>query len=841
MDDIPLLGAGSRYLALPRTDLLLPGSPSAALLIDEPSTAILEANPAAAALYGFAPAELATMTLADLRDAPGGEADGGDSGGDDGGGGVSVEYHRTADGRGRWVSLAALAAFGEGTPRRLLLLVREADDSAARLARLDAAIDGVLRQGPSWAGLAAAVGPLLAEACDVARAGLAVVGPDGRPIVGEPDDPAFGRTGPSSHPGDFENTPVVRACRTGMPTTAGGEGDGPSALIVPLGPPDGFAAALCLEGVARRSPIDGGLPARVAPVARRLALAARLIRAVQRARLHDTALASTASGVFVTDTDGRIEWINGGLTAMTGYAPNEILGRTPALFRSGRQDAQFYERLWSTILDGLSWAGEVINRRRDGRLITVKQSITPVVGDDGRVSHFVAVHEDITAWREAEARSAYLVAHDQLTGLPNRTLLRDRLNQAMLMADRSNRAVGLIHIDLDRFGDLNAAYGYEAGDRLLVAVAHSLREALRRSDTVARLGADDFAVLLPDLAHPEDVRQVAEKLARQIETLGGAEGIPAQQLGSCAGFAVYPRDAGDADQFVMAAAVALGAAKSGGRGRVAAYSRSMADQLTARIGMQRDLAAALSREEFSLVYQPQVALSDGRVIGIEALLRWRSASRGPVSPAAFVPVAEDSGLIAAIGRWVIEKACRQAADWLAAGLPPLRVAVNISPVQLAAGGLGEFVAEALTRHGLPASALEFELTETVLLTRSPEIVAELAALHDMGVSWAVDDFGTGYASLDYVRHFPVDRLKIDRSFVDGMMTAASDAAIVRSVIGLGQSLGLYVVAEGVETAAQIAALRRLGCDAIQGYVFSRPLPPDQLPAMLAEVLPESAG
>jgi diguanylate cyclase (GGDEF)-like protein len=405
----------------------------------------------------------------------------------------------------------------------------------------------------------------------------------------------------------------------------------------------------------------------------------------------------------------------------------------------------------------------------------------------------------------------------------------------MLMADRSSRAVALIHLDIDRFGDLNAAYGQDAGDRLLIAAGGRLRDCLRRSDTVARLGADEFAVLLPELNRGDDARQVTDKLAGEIEALAGTEGLPAA-LGCCIGSAVYPRDAADVDQFLMAAALALNAAKAGGRGRIAAYERSMADRLTARIDMQRDLEEALDRKEFSLVFQPQVALADGRVVGAEALLRWRSPTRGPVSPAAFIPVAEHSGLIVAIGRWVIDETCRQIAEWRTRGLTGLRVAVNISPVQLGAGGLARGVAESLERWGVPATALEFELTESVLLTRSPEIVAELETLHRMGVGWAVDDFGTGYASLDYLRRFPIDRLKIDRSFVDGLLGNASDGAIVRSIIGLGLSLGLYVVAEGVETADQVAALHQLGCDAIQGYVFSRPLPPDQLPTKLMETL-----
>jgi diguanylate cyclase (GGDEF)-like protein/PAS domain S-box-containing protein len=839
MDDICPIGASGMAAAAPRAGLLLMDCPSAMLVVDERTGAILDANRAAASFYGAPLAELQRLTLADLRSpldaampfspAPGG------------GDGSWIECHTLADGRSRSVSLAAASAVFYDRPLQLVF-VREADDFASRLGRLDQAIDAALRRAPSWPALAAAVAPVLAEACDAERAWLAVVGPDGRMLAGEPPDRTAGQDADPGGAGApaFDDDPVVRACRAGSPLRLAPAGpDEPATLVVPLDAPDAVAAALCLQAPGEGR-LDEAHQAWLTPVIRRLAMAVQLVRATQRTRLQDTALASTADGVFITDRDGRIEWVNGGLAAITGYRAGEMLGCTPAVFRSGQQDPHFYHRMWSTILAGLPWAGEVINRRKDGRLITVRQTITPVTGEGGAVTHFVAVHEDVTAQRAAEARSAYLIAHDQLTGLPNRALLRDRLHQAMLMADRCSRRVALIHLDLDRFSDLNAAYGHEAGDRLLAAAARCLNEALRRSDTVARLGADEFAVLLPELRRDEDARQVAVKLAHEIEALAGSGGLPAS-LSCCIGTAIYPGDGGDVDQLVMAASLALGAAKRAGRGRIAAYCRSMSDQLTARVDMQRDLALALHKQEFSLAYQPQVALIDGRVIGVEALLRWKSPDRGMVSPAAFIPVAEDSGLIVEIGRWVIDEACRQIADWRARELAPVRVAVNISPVQLSHGGLAESVARSLERWKVAPAQLEFELTESVLLTRSPGIVAELKALHDMGVTWAVDDFGTGYASLDYVRRFPIDRLKIDRSFVDGLLSSASDGAIVRSIIGLGRSLGLFVVAEGVETADQIDALRELGCDAIQGYVFSRPLPPEQLPGKLCEALPGPAA
>ena len=837
MDSFFNVGGNNPVSAMPPAELLLMDCPSAMLLVDHPTGAIVDANPAAEAVYGIPAQQLRTMTLVDLRSPLAADLP-------TGGHNATVwsEYHRVAGGRSRMVSLAA-ASMVVGGQTRYLLLVREVEDLASRLERLDSAIESAMRQGQTWPTLATAVDPLLADACDADRAWLAVVAADGRLLAGHRPQGDIWSDGAVDGPAPLDHDPIVRACRARKPLTLvhdqtlGRPPTVTTTLLMPLGDLDDVAAALCVQ--TTNGGCDEAYQAWLNPVVRRLALAVQLLGTLRRTRLQDTALASAPNGIFITDADGLIEWVNGGLATITGYRADDMLGHRPSIFRSGQQDARFYEHLWSTILAGTPWNGEVVNRRKDGRLITVRQNITPIVEDDGTVSHFIAVHQDVTAQRDAEARSAFLTAHDQLTGLPNRALLRDRLHQAMLMADRSNRKVSLIHLDLDRFSDINAAYGHKAGDRLLTVAAERLREALRRSDTVARIGADEFAIMLPELRRGDDAHRVAEKLVNEIRVIAGGSDLP-PSLSCCVGTAVYPGDAGDVDQFLMAAALALGAARANGRGTVMHYCRSMSDRLTARIDMQRDLAQALARQELSLAYQPQVALANGSVIGVEALLRWQSPVRGHVSPAAFIPVAEDSGLIVDIGRWVIDEACRQIAGWRTQGLPPVRVAVNISPVQLSHGGLARCVAESLARWSVPPAALEFELTESVLLTRSPEIVTELEVLRHMGVTWAIDDFGTGYASMDYVRRFPVDRLKIDRSFVNGLLNSASDGAIVRSIVGLGQSLGLFVVAEGVETPDQIEALRRLGCNAIQGYVFSRPLPPEQIPEKLAEIMPNPA-
>lgn len=570
------------------------------------------------------------------------------------------------------------------------------------------------------------------------------------------------------------------------------------------------------------------------PVADRLGIVLSDCRAEDQLKIQSLALMAASNGIVITDRNGTINWVNDGFLALTGYEAGEIIGESPRILSSGTHDPQVYDKLWNTILGGDVWRGELVNRCKDGSLVTIRETITPVVDGDGVVSHFIAVHEDVTACRDAEERSAYFMAHDVLTGLPNRALMRDRLQQAMLWADRNARSAVLILVDIDQFKDVNETHGHGVGDALILAVAEAIRGSLRRSDTVARFGADEFAAILGDITEPADAWTLAGRIQDSIGRIQRVDGQPLRVSASI-GAAIYPTDAGNPDTLIQNAELALRSAKAN-RPQVQFYSRRMSEETRARSALRHDLVKALRAGEFFLNYQPQVDLVTGAISGLEALVRWHSPTRGIVSPGDFIPVAEESGLIVDLGAWVIDEVCRQLAAWQRQGIPGLRVAINISTVQVRHGQLLTDVEESVTRHGLSACSLEFELTESVLLNQSAQAARELTSLHAMGINWAVDDFGTGYSSLEYLRTFPIDKLKIDRSFISGMIDDDNDMAIVRSVIGLAKNLNLRVIAEGVETPEQVALLRDFGCDEIQGYVFSRPVAADAIPAKMAEML-----
>lgn len=596
----------------------------------------------------------------------------------------------------------------------------------------------------------------------------------------------------------------------------------------------GETLAVLTAHSARAGLLSPDMSQALVPVADRLGMILSDCRSENRLKIQSLALMAASNGIVITDRNGKIDWVNDGFLALTGYSADEIIGETPRILNSGAHNPEVYEKLWKTVLGGEVWRGELINRCKSGSLITIRETITPVLDAGGGVTHFISVHEDVTACRDAEERSAYFMAHDVLTGLPNRALMRDRLQQAMLWADRNSRSAVLILVDIDQFRDVNETHGHGVGDALILAVSEAIRYSLRRSDTVARFGADEFAAILCDVACPGDAWTLAGRIQDAIGRIQRVDGQPLRVSASIGG-AIYPTDAGNPDTLIQSAELALRSAKAN-RPQVQFYSRRLSEETRARSALRHDLAQALKAGEFFLNFQPQVDLTSGRVSGLEALARWRSPTRGLVSPGEFIPVAEESGLIVDLGAWVIDEVCRQLACWQRQGIEGLRVAINISTVQVRHGQLLTDVEESVTRHGLSAASLEFELTESVLLNQSAQAARELTSLHAMGINWAVDDFGTGYSSLEYLRTFPIDKLKIDRSFVSGMIDDDNDLAIVRSVIGLAKNLNLRVIAEGVETPEQVARLRQFGCDEIQGYVFSPPVGADAIPARIAETL-----
>ena len=543
-----------------------------------------------------------------------------------------------------------------------------------------------------------------------------------------------------------------------------------------------------------------------------------------------SAVQQTADCVLITDPSGVIEYVNHAFESTTGYARDEVLGKKPSIIKSGLQTAEFYHRLWTTILSGGTFCDVFINRKRDGGLYYEEKTITPLKDAEGRITHFISTGKDITERMQVQERLHYLAHHDALTGLPNRMLFLDRLNQALMRAHWHQRGIGVMFLDLDRFKTINDTLGHDVGDRFLQAISARLEACVRERDTVARFGGDEFAIILEDLAHPDDAAPLASKIleafGRPFE-LGGREYYVTTSIG----ISLYPGDGVDAQALLKNADIAMYQAKELGKNTYQFYSADMGAHAVERLTLETSLRHALERDEFVLHYQPQVALADGRIVGVEALLRWQHPQLGLLAPVQFIGLAEETGLIVPIGQWVARAACRQAKAWREAGLPALRLAINVSARQFNEPGFVDGVARLLAETGFDAERLELEITESVIMKNAQVTIARLQALHAMGVRFAIDDFGTGYSSLSYLRRFAVHTLKIDKSFIHDVGVDQGDAEIVKTIIAMARGLKLAVIAEGVETKEQLMFLRGQGCEAVQGYLLSRPLPADQIPRL----------
>lgn len=567
-------------------------------------------------------------------------------------------------------------------------------------------------------------------------------------------------------------------------------------------------------------------------VSARLGNALQVMQDQTQMRLQGTALAAAANAIFITDVQGRIEWVNAAFTRLSGYEAHEVLGKTPALLRSGMQDDDSYRRFWDTIKGGRVWRGEMVERRKDGSLYTVDQTVAPILDERDQIAHFVTVHEDITERKRAEERIAYLSNYDTLTRLPNRVLFRDHLYQAVNQARNNRGSLAVLFVDLDRFSRVNDTLGHDIGDQLLMTIASRINAvAAPEADTIARIGGDEFALIQSRLPNTEAAASLARKVIDAVNRpvdIGGLE----VRVGTNVGIAIYPQDGEDPDHLIKNADMAMYRAVRSESEKCFFYSNEMNDEARARLALEGDLRRALDNGDLRLHFQPQVDVRSRRIIGVEALLRWQHADHGMIPPSRFIPVAEDSGLILPIGDWVIEEAIRQSRVWQDAGLPLITVAINISAVQFQQGTLVRRVGDAISRSGVDPSRIELELTESMLMQDAREAIRTLEDLSGLGAKLAIDDFGTGYSSLSYLKQFPVDRLKLDQSFVRQMTTNHSDAVIARATINLGHSLGLEVIAEGVETEDQYEYLRAEGCDVVQGYLFGKPMAPDDLAAVL---------
>ena len=541
---------------------------------------------------------------------------------------------------------------------------------------------------------------------------------------------------------------------------------------------------------------------------------------------------TAANAIFVTDAAGRIEFINPAFERLSGYTRDEVIGKTPRILKSGRQEDVFYKELWRTILAGKAWSGRVVNRRKDGELFTVTQTVTPIADGEDRPTHFVAIHEDITAKVEAEERIYHLARHDFLTDLPNRYSLTERLEHEAQMAVRHHRPLAVLMLDLDHFKGVNDSFGHTTGDQLLIEVARRLEGSVREVDLLARLGGDEFAIVQTDLPGPDSAAELA---ARLIASLAPPFELDQQKVytGVSIGIAISPPADPDPEELLKQADLALYRAKEDGRNGYRFFLEEMNTEIQRRMALGQELHAALERDELYLEYQPQVDLRSRRLVGVEALLRWRHPERGVVGPLEFVPIAESNGLIVPIGEWVLRQACLQVKSWQRSGLATIPVAVNLSAAQLRSREFVDTVTTVLRETDLEPGLLELELTETALMEATPRVETTIAELSELGIRISLDDFGKGYSSLEYLRRFPLDKLKIDRNFIRDIQTSRRDATILRSVVSLAKQLGLDVIAEGVGPADHLDLLLEEGCGEAQGFYFGRPLPPEGVAQLLA--------
>jgi diguanylate cyclase (GGDEF)-like protein/PAS domain S-box-containing protein len=542
---------------------------------------------------------------------------------------------------------------------------------------------------------------------------------------------------------------------------------------------------------------------------------------------------STQEGIMMTDADANIVAVNPAFEQITGYRESEVMGRSPRVLRSGRHDATFYRDMWHCLEQDGQWRGEIWNRRKNGEVYPERLSISAVRNEAGELTAYVSVSTDMSALKAAHHQLDFLSNHDALTLLPNRSLFNDRLQQAMAAARQGDGQLALLLFNVDRLSRINDSLGHAAGDAVLREVARRVGDIAGPTDTLARLSGDEFVLLLTNCHDNEDIILAARRLIDAIAQPHSVGGHDVVVTGSV-GISIFPRDGNAPGDLLKAADAALGDMKQSGRNGFRFFKGEMNAQALRWLALETRLRRAIERQELALHYQPQIARIDGSVVGMEALLRWRSEEIGPVSPADFIPLAEDTGLIHPIGEWVIRQACFQNKAWQNAGLPPVKMAVNVSANQFKAGSVSAIVRKALQESGLAPRYLEVELTESVMLGDSAVAEAQMAELRAMGVSLSLDDFGTGYSSLGYLSRFPLDKLKIDQTFVRNITTEQRSAAIAQATIALAQGLSLSVVAEGVETIGQRDFLGLIGCDVMQGYLYSRPVPAHEMAQLLAK-------
>jgi diguanylate cyclase (GGDEF)-like protein/PAS domain S-box-containing protein len=563
-----------------------------------------------------------------------------------------------------------------------------------------------------------------------------------------------------------------------------------------------------------------------------------------RLRLAGAVFDSAREAILVSNQNNEIVAVNPAFTEITGYSESEVIGLNPRLLKSGETPVENYTAMWRDLRLHGYWQGEFSNRRKDGSVYEVLAALSAVHDEQGRLTHYVGIESDISAMKAAEERIEHLAYHDALTGLPNRLLLLERADLALALAARRREMAAILFLDLDRFKDVNDSLGHAAGDALLIEAGKRLVGLTRETDTVSRLGGDEFVVLLPG-ADQNGAKEVSDKILQQMRMAFVVEGHNLT-MSTSIGIALYPKDGSDIGELLKNADTALYRAKQEGRNTQAFYDREMNIATFEKLVLESELKAAIQNGDLVTYYQPKVRLEDERLIGAEALVRWRHPQHGLIPPGQFIPVAETSGLIDELCHWVLDDVFRQLAEWRREGLRQISVAVNLSPRNFRSAHLIPHLQSLLTTYALPADAIELELTESILLEAGEQVLSNLLAIKHLGIGLAIDDFGTGYSSLGYLRRLPISVLKIDQSFVRDLESDLDDRTLAGSIIALGHSLGLSVIAEGLETLAQRDILMELGCRTGQGYLYSRPISAEEFrtwvvaggpPAPLASLQP----
>lgn len=541
-------------------------------------------------------------------------------------------------------------------------------------------------------------------------------------------------------------------------------------------------------------------------------------------------------GIMVTDADNNILRVNHAFTQITGYSAEEVFNQNPRLLKSGVQDQSFYEAMWKNIELTGNWEGQIWNRRKNGDIYPELITITAVKNADNVVTNYVAVFNDITLTQAATAEIERLAFYDPLTALPNRRLLMDRLQHSINVDRRDGKQLALLMLDLDRFKAVNDSLGHLAGDDLLQQVAARISSRLRDVDMVARLGGDEFVILLESISQPEDAAQVAKDIIAELSKQFCLSQHDNVQIGASVGISLYPQHGDNPEILMDHADAALYQAKDAGRGCFAYFSEVLTLAARERIALEARLRHAIEQQELRIFYQAQVDIATDLIVGAEALVRWQHPEEGLIPPCRFIPIAEESGLIVDIGNWVLHETCRQGKQWQDDGMPPITLAVNVSAHQFLRSDICTLIAQVLTDTGFPAEHLELEITESGLMGNQSNATTILNNLRAQGVHLAIDDFGTGYSSLAYLKHFPLDVLKIDKSFIDEIPFQQDDMEITATIVAMAHTLGFKVLAEGVETPEQHDFLRKKGCDMYQGYIKSPPIPADQFAQLLQKQL-----